>query len=95
MIKLILFLVGVYVLYKLIANDWFKKLKKREEEEKRETERGVEAGEMAKDPECGVYVPIDQAITVRNGDEIYYFCSYDCRDKFLNRLGAGRKTIDD
>lgn len=94
MIRLILVCVAIYILYKLISNDWFKKLRKRDEEAKADIERKAAAGEMAKDPECGVYVPVDQSITVKDGDQIYYFCSYDCRDKFLRRLEAGRKTLD-
>ncbi|MDE5833598.1 MAG: transcriptional regulator [Desulfovibrio sp.] len=95
MLRIILILAAIYVLYKLIANDWFKRLKQRDKEEKEEVDRKVAAGEMAKDPECGVYVPIDQSISARDGDQIYYFCGYDCRDKFLRRLENGRKILDD
>ena len=93
MIRIIIILAAVYFLYKIVSRDWLKKLKNDKEEERKETERKVAAGEMVKDPECGAYVAVDQAVTVRDGDNVYYFCGYDCRDKFLERLENRRKTL--
>lgn len=56
-------------------------------------ERKVAAGEMVKDPECGTYVSVDGNISVRDGDKVYRFCSYDCRDKFLQRLEEGGREL--
>ena len=41
--------------------------------------------EMKKDPVCGTYVPVSQALTVNSGGQTHYFCSPACRDKFLSR----------
>ncbi len=49
----------------------------------------IEAGEMVKDPECGAYVPVDDSVTVRDGDKVYHFCSYDCRSRYLKRIAEG------
>lgn len=87
--KLILLLVAGYFLYKLFANDFHKKKKEEERQTKEEMKRQVECGEMVKDPECGTYVSVDDSISVRDGKHLYYFCSYECRDKFLKRLEAG------
>ncbi len=38
---------------------------------------------MVKDPQCGMYVATDLAITARSKDQTLHFCSEDCRDKFL------------
>lgn len=91
--KLLFFVVAVYVAYKLFANDFFRRKKDLERKEKEETERMAASGEMVKDPECGAYVAVDGSISVRDGDKVYHFCSYDCRDKFLKRLEAGGMVL--
>lgn len=93
MLKLIIFIVAAYAIYRLFANDILKKRKKDAEAEKKETDSKIEAGEMVQDPECGTYVAVDSSISVRDGERVYYFCSYDCRDKFLKRLEAGGRPL--
>jgi uncharacterized protein len=39
--------------------------------------------DMAQDPQCGVYVDTKQAILSRAGNETIYFCSEECRNKYL------------
>ena len=48
---------------------------------------------MVKDPQCGTYVSVEDSITVRDGDKVYHFCSYDCRDKFLKRIADGGQPV--
>ena len=93
MLKWLVLIVAVYVLYRLFANDVLKKKKTSKEESASDLERKVAAGEMVKDPECGTYVSIDGNISVRDGDKVYRFCSYDCRDKFLQRLQEGGREL--
>lgn len=87
--KIIIFGLMAYILYKLFANDFLKKRKIDEKKEEEERKRKMECGEMVQDPECGVYVDVDSSISVKDGNKTYYFCSYDCRDKFLERLEKG------
>ncbi len=89
MIKWIVIALAAYLLYRLFANDFLKKRKKDEQEESRTMKKKIEAGEMVKDPECGTYVPVDDSVTVRDGDKVYHFCSYDCRTKYLKRIAGG------
>lgn len=90
--KLIFLGIAIYILYKLFAKDFLMKKKKDEKVNKAETERKIAAGEMVKDPECGTYVSVDDSISVTDGGQKYYFCSYECRDKFLKKLeDSGRK----
>lgn len=84
---------AVYVLYRLFANDFLKKKKENAEDQAAEVERKVAAGEMVKDPECGTYVSVDGNISVRDGDKVYRFCSYECRDNFLERLQEGGREL--
>ena len=39
--------------------------------------------EMVQDPVCGTWIPVSQALTANRGGETFYFCSSECRDKFL------------
>jgi YHS domain-containing protein len=39
--------------------------------------------EMVQDPVCGTYVPAGQALSLTREKETLYFCSSECRDKFL------------
>ena len=54
---------------------------------KKEKEHLIATGEMVKDPVCGAYIDSDSNITVRDGKTVHRFCSYDCRDEFLKRIG--------
>ena len=56
-------------------------------------ERKIAAGEMIKDPECGTYVSAEGNISVRDGEIVHHFCSYECRDKFLQRLEEGGREL--
>ena len=89
--KWIILALAAYALYRLFSNDWKKKQEKNND--KAEMERKVAAGEMVKDPECGAFIDADSTITVRDGDVVHRFCSYDCRDAFLKRLEAGGRTL--
>ena len=88
-IKVVIFALVCYVLYRLFMND----SKKRAEKEAQQQKKRVDSGEMVKDPVCGTYVEKDNAITVRNGDQTLHFCSYECRDKFLERLQKGGREL--
>lgn len=74
----IIALVG-YGLYRMFMND----RRKKDDEAKSEKENLVATGELVKDPVCGSYIDADSSITVRNGDKVIRFCSYDCRDRFI------------
>lgn len=41
--------------------------------------------EMLLDPECGTYVPRNDAIKAQNKGTTHYFCSAECRDKYQKR----------
>jgi len=48
--------------------------------------------ELVKDPVCGVYCPKKEAISIRVNGKIYYFCSTECRDKFLKELSNSARN---
>jgi uncharacterized protein len=43
------------------------------------------AGELKKDPVCGTYVSAADSLTRTVKGETFYFCSPECRDKYLVR----------
>ena len=38
------------------------------------------------DPICQSYFPKNSALSIRNGNEIIYFCSEECSEKFLKKI---------
>ena len=80
--KWLILAAAAYALYRLFANDLLKKKKAGEAEDAADLERKVAAGEMVRDPECGTYVAVDSAISVRDGETVHYFCS------FFNRFSS-------
>lgn len=89
LIKLLIFAVCGWALFKMFTNDSRKKAVKKE----KNLERKVATGDMVKDPVCGTYVSLDQEIRIRDGEEIHRFCSYECRDKYIARLEKGGREI--
>ena len=45
---------------------------------------------LVEDPVCKVCVPKKQALTLQDKDKVIYFCSTECRDKFLATKGEDR-----
>ena len=89
----LILIVAGYVLYRLFANDVLKKRKENKEESAADLERKIASGEMVKDPECGAYVSAESSISVRDGEKVLHFCSYECRDKFLQHLEEGGREL--
>ena len=93
MMRILIICVAVYILYRLFKNDFLHKKQKDDLEDQKERDAKIATGEMVKDPECGTYISSDSGITVRDGQTVHHFCSYECRDKFLNRLREGGRQI--
>lgn len=89
MTKWIIIALAIFVLYKLITNEKGKK----EKSETKAKERKIAAGKMVKDPICGTYVEVDSSISVRDGSTTHRFCSYECRQAFLDKLEASGREI--
>ena len=85
--------VVAFVLYKLISNEMRKKAEKNTAKKDAETSRKAATGTMMKDPVCGVYVDVESSISIRDGETVHRFCSYECRDAFLQQLRGEGKEI--
>lgn len=44
--------------------------------------------QMVKDDFCGKMVDKNKAYIIRDGDNSHYFCSWDCRQKYIESTGA-------
>ena len=86
--KFLVIAVCLFALYKLLTGDKLKKGMNKDAQ----NEKMAEAGEMAKDPVCGSYVAKDSSIRVRNGEDVHVFCSYECRDKYIEELDKAREN---
>lgn len=80
--KLLFFLLAVAILYYLFKND----KKNRVEEVAEGGGTAPEGEDMVLDPQCKTYVSKLEAFRVREGNKIHYFCSPECRDKYVARL---------
>jgi len=45
---------------------------------------------LKEDPVCRTLIPARQAITLKNNGKTLYFCSSDCRSKFITSQGDHR-----
>ena len=50
------------------------------------------ANYMVKDPVCGMYMDSRLAIRLEKGNETIYFCSEECRKKFLDKLSEDKPS---
>lgn len=74
---------AVVLLFRLKKKDGGKK-------EKDAVKGEPNALEMKEDPICKSYVEDTTNYKVKLYDDIYYFCSQECKDKFINQKKSGQ-----
>ena len=85
LIRLFLFFLVLTLVRSLVARLFSGRVKPRRSRPTRrtpQTKRTIE-GHMVKDPQCGIYVATDLAVTAKSKNQTLHFCSEDCRDTFL------------
>lgn len=93
-LRFLLLGLGIFLLYKLFRNEFARKNKVRREAEKSTVaDKDKSAGELVKDPVCGAYVSMEDSVSVRDGEKVFYFCGYECRDAYLKQLEKGRHVL--
>ena len=88
--RLIILAILVYLLYLFIKK--FTSTKKQQSQEFGYWKNGGQVeDEMIKDPQCNTYYPKKDMIQYTLDDEVLFFCSEDCKNKYLeehqNNLG--------
>jgi YHS domain-containing protein len=47
-----------------------------------------QSAEMVQDPVCGMFVPKEGALFIRNADRTYFFCGDSCRNTYEKKLSS-------
>ena len=90
MVKLFIFAVFFYVVYRLLTGGF----KKRVVGSPRQTAApGALAvhDELVEDPVCHIYIPKRQAIVLHGSDTPVYFCSEQCRKMYCDAQKTDRQ----
>ena len=76
----------IFVLVAILAGIYFffKIKDKKQDEQKYADNEEVKAVEMKQDAVCGSYVGETTKYKVRLHDKIYYFCSEECKNQFID-----------
>jgi uncharacterized protein len=78
MFQLVLLAAIVYILFK-----WLRRSAPPPRKPRVFDPPGSKVEEMAQDPSCGIWIPVSQALPLERETEILYFCSAECREKFM------------
>lgn len=84
-LKLILFLIFVYFGIKTVLMLVRYVRNVRSDNSQMHNSRHAPLNEMVKDPVCGTYIVKKGAICCRTQQGIKYFCSEECKNKFLGK----------
>jgi len=81
LIRLIIFAILCYILYRLVKSLVLPSAEKPEKPFIRSNETITD--EMVMDPYCHIYIPKREAITAKIAGKTIYFCSKECKRKYL------------
>lgn len=82
--RIIIYIILIFLLYRIAKAFLFPKKTPAQQK----NEPVLHGDETVFDPICQSYFPKTEALSVRNGNETTYFCSEECREKFLNKKGG-------
>ena len=82
MLRLLIIAGLIYLLYRAFKS-WMIKVGHRSDGSVDGGDRGAIDDIMVKDPQCHVYFPKRKAVQAAADGEELYFCSAECRDKYL------------
>jgi len=89
----LLFLVGLRLIGSLLARvlTLSKDVRARSGAGSKQATRTI-AGQMIKDPQCGMYVATDLAVVAKVKGQTFHFCSEECRNHFINKQVRDNRT---
>jgi YHS domain-containing protein len=82
MFRFFVFIILIYVLYKVIKN--VGKLKPAKNKNYQFKASPVGGEDLVEDPICHTYVPLSQAFKKEISGNDYYFCSKQCSEKYAS-----------
>ena len=77
--------IGLVLLIIVVVLTVFKRFSKQDSEKKKAEESALE---MKQDPVCGTFIDETTRHKVKYYEKIYYFCSEDCKQKFIEQKQA-------
>ena len=81
--KVLIILIMIFVIYRVLKKMILEPMKSDTTPYPLEKNRADSADDlMIKDPECGVYFPQRQGVTLKVNGETLHFCSDKCRDDY-------------
>jgi YHS domain-containing protein len=86
--RLIFYAVWAYIIYSVYR--FFRNVWRRVAPPAAKPEPRRVSGVMVKDEACGTYIPQDDALRETVGGKEYFFCSKECRKKFLDASKKAR-----
>jgi YHS domain-containing protein len=87
MIRLLLWLLLIYIGYRVILS--LTSVKKKEPELRSSPSDGVATH---RDPVCGMYVSVEDAVVGTLNNQRHYFCSMNCLEKYREQLNHTSRT---
>ncbi len=84
-LRLLFIFLGIYIFYVI----W--KFLSTMGEKKESPPKKIIKENLVKDPVCGLYIPESKAIKIKIKNQDYYFCSSECKEKFLKELKGNDK----
>jgi uncharacterized protein len=82
MLRIVAIAVLIFLGYRLVTR-WLRQLDNRPADHSMEWDQGHDVSEMVRDPVCGTYVPVNEAISVHTHGTVVHFCSEECRRRYL------------
>ncbi len=95
LILILLLLVVIYWLGRSVFED-LSKLRSRQRSQKKPPSDSSSnlpvTDQLVQDPVCGVYCPKKKALSAIYKGKVYYFCSEECRQKFLAQKASSSSS---
>lgn len=86
-LRLLVLAVLLYIGYRLIVSSFRKNSDQKKMDGQSADGDGKITDVLVEDPVCHKLVPKQQAQTLQDNDETLYFCSEECRDKYVSEKG--------
>ena len=84
MSKLLILLLTFFLLYTFLKKALKKLFSQLNQQSESKEQKGPITDQLVQDPVCGVYCPKREAITLKINSKKVYFCSTECKNKFLS-----------
>jgi len=89
LIRFVIFLVLIYLLYRIIK--YFRTAKAVKMNNSQFKAKPAVKEDLVEDPACHTYIPVSQAYKKEIAGKNFYFCSKECSDRYILRKNNARQ----